>query len=90
VIEDDEELQNEYMDNPNWQPFLELAAIDKTRLRPCHKEHTLYTYGRGYYPELYLNGFHSGIIEDCDDIGNIGCVICISSDKQSQLYFLTV
>lgn len=59
-------------DNPNAHPYLELASINKTRLRPCHKEYLLYTYGRKYYSDLFSKGYHPGILGDCDGTGHSG------------------
>lgn len=70
VSYDDEQAIEE--DNPNWHPYLELASINKTRLRPCHKEYLLYTYGKKYYSELFTKGYHPGILRDCDGQGHSG------------------
>ncbi len=69
AVTDDQPMEE---DNPNWHPFLELAPINKTRLRPCHKEYILYRYGPRYNKTLYKEGFISGILEHCDSIGNDG------------------
>jgi len=63
TIHDEQELED---NNPNQHPFLELASINKTRLRPCHKRYDLFTYGPRYQNELYTNGYHPGRLEDCD------------------------
>lgn len=69
LLTDDQPMEE---DNPNWHPFLELAPINKTRLRPCHKEYILYKYGKKYTSLLHKEEFMSGILYDCDSIGNDG------------------
>jgi hypothetical protein len=43
-------------------PFLELASINKTRLRPCDKESLLYTYGTSYNTH---NFSYHGLLTKC-------------------------
>ncbi|XP_035715688.1 voltage-dependent calcium channel subunit alpha-2/delta-4 isoform X3 [Folsomia candida] len=43
-------------------PFLELASINKTRLRPCDKETFLYTYGASYNT---FNFSYHGLLTKC-------------------------
>lgn len=49
-------------DSDTLHPFIELASINKTRLRPCDKEVFLYTYG-GIY-NTYNFSFH-GLLTKC-------------------------
>ncbi|XP_035710380.1 voltage-dependent calcium channel subunit alpha-2/delta-3 isoform X2 [Folsomia candida] len=72
IIYVDEEYSEDQEKNPNWHPFFGIASINKTRLRPCHKEYLLYTYGKKYYSDLYTKGYHPGILADCDGFGHNG------------------
>ncbi len=68
----DEEYSDSEEKNPNWHPFFGFASINKTRLRPCHKEYLLYTYGEKYFTGLYKKGYHPGVLGDCDGFGHSG------------------
>jgi len=48
-------------------PYIELAQINKTRLRPCDKETFLYTYGASYNTH---NFSYHGLLTKC---GHSGC-----------------
>ncbi|CAL8108692.1 unnamed protein product [Orchesella dallaii] len=48
-------------------PYIELASINKTRLRPCDKETFLYTYGSSYNTH---NFSYHGLLTKC---GHSGC-----------------
>ncbi|CAL8093183.1 unnamed protein product [Orchesella dallaii] len=71
-VSDEQPMKDTKEDISNWHPFLELAPINKTRLRPCHKEYVLYQYGPLYYSTLFTTGFYSGVMDECDSIGNDG------------------
>lgn len=70
VVYVDEEYYEEQEKNPNWHPFFQILSINKTRLRPCHKEYSLYTYGPKYY--TLASGYHPGILPNCDSQGHNG------------------
>lgn len=43
-------------------PYIDLASINKTRLRPCDKETFLYTYGKAYNSH---NFSYHGLLTKC-------------------------